>query len=445
MKSYKKNVSRQGIYLKKRISKTHARAEFVGLVYLFSIFALVGVACLPLISSPSAPVGVMEFWKVFTLSNLKAAKDLEAIAIVWLANATLYALMLFGLAINALRALTKLGWLFKKKGSKKHSFNRNVYAMEDLGNLFSGSFASIVIFHFLIYVICASAEIQPLAYILLGGGLCIHFFCGFLGGKCSYFDSDAQGNLIEQKRLIGRTAPFIRNLLQVAATGGMLFFFVRTNVLSSLIAPLLQKGAFGGYIKNNLTAFISAGLQILTIPSLFVLIKHATGTSEYSIEGTAASGMKNFRVFSFFVALTAGATAVCRYLFGEASFASVAGMTIYGREYFQILKFTDYKSVMLAGIAFAMFVIELIMSGLPRFPENREEDEMEEYDEDEELSFAEEMTARERCEAPIVRIIELDCPICGRPLEVKSDHAHHRCPVCGEVFELVDRADKSVR
>lgn len=442
MKSYKKNVSRQGIYLKKRISKTHARAEFVGLVYLFSIFALVGVACLPLISSPSAPVGVMEFWKVFTLSNLKAAKDLEAIAIVWLSNATLYALMLFGLAINALRALAKLGWLFKKKGSKKHSFNRNVYAMEDLGNLFSGSLASIVIFHFLICVICGSAEIQPLAYILLGGGLCIHFFCGFVGGKCSYFDSDAQGNLIEQKRLIGRIAPLIRNLLQVAAVGGMLFFFLRTNVLSSLIAPLLQKGAFGGYIKNNLTAFISAGLQILTIPSLFVLIKHATGTSEYSIEGTAASGMKNFRVFSFFVALTAGATAVCRYLFGEVGFGLILenGVTSV-----LVLKFTDYKSVMLAGIAFAMFVIELIMSGLPRFPENREEDEIEEYDEDEELSFAEEMTARERCEAPIARIIELDCPICGRPLEVKSDHAHHRCPVCGEVFELVDRADKSVR
>ena len=442
MKSYKKNISRQGLYLKKRISKTHARAEFVGLVYLFSIFALVAAACLPLISSPSAPVGVMEFWKVFTLDNFKAVKDLEATAIVWLSNAALYALMLFGLAINALRALTKLGWLFKKKGSKKHSFNRNVYAMEDLGNLFSGSLASIVIFHFLIYVICGRAEIRPLAYILLGGGLCIHFFCGFVGGKCSYFDSDAQGNLIEQKRLIGRTAPLIRNLLQVAATGGMLFFFLRTNVLSSLIAPLLQKGAFGGYIKNNLTAFISLALQILTMLSLFVLIKHATGTSEYSIEGTAASGMKNFRVFSFFVALTAGATAVCRYLFGEAGFGLILenGVTSV-----LVLKFTDYKSVMLAGIAFAMFIIELIMSGLPRFPENREEDETEAYDEDEELSFAEEMTARERCEAPIARIIELDCPICGRPLEVKSDHAHHRCPVCGEVFELVDRADKSVR
>lgn len=439
MKSYKKNISRQGLYLKKRISKTHARAEFVGLVYLLSIFALVAAACLPLISSPSAPVGVMEFWKVFTLSNFKAAKDLEAVAIVLLSNAALYALMLFGLGINALRAIVKLGWLFKKKGSKKHSFNRNVYAMEDLGNLFSGSLASIVIFHFLIYVICGRAEIRPLSYILLGGGLAIHFFCGFVGGKCSYFDSDAQGNLIEQKRLVGRAAPLVRNLLQVVATGVMAFFFLRTNALSSLIALLLQKGAFGAYIKNNLTAFISLALQVLTMLSLFVLIKHATGTSEYSIEGTAVSGMKNFRVFSFFVALTAGATAVCRYLFGEASFAS------YGREYFQILKFTDYKSAILAGVAFVMFIIELIMSGLPRFPENREEEGTEECDEEEELSFAEGAYARENNEAPIARSIELDCPICGRPLEVRSDHAHHRCPVCGEVFELIDRADRSER
>lgn len=444
MKSYKKNVSRQGLYLKKRISKTHARAKFVGLVYLLSIFALVAVACLPLVSSPSAPVGVMEFWKVFTLANFKATKHLEAVTLVRLSNAVLYALMLFGLGINALRAIAKLGWLFKKKGSKKHSFNRNVYAMEDLGNLFSGSLASIVIFHFLIYVICGTVEILPITYILLGAGLFIHFFCGFVGGKCSYFDSDAQGNLIEQKRLIGRVSPLVRNFLQVVATGATGYFFLRTNTLSSLIAPLLQKGVFGAYIKNDLTAYISLALQILTMLSLFVLVKHATGTSEYSIEGTAASGMKNFRVFSFFVALTAGATAVCRYLFGEASFASVAGILIEGREYFQILKFTDYKSAMLAGIAFVMFVVELIMSGLPRFPESREEEE-EEYDAEESISLSEGIAVREYAEVPIARIIELDCPICGRPLEVKSDHAHHRCPVCGEVFELIDRADRAER
>jgi hypothetical protein len=388
---------------------------------------------MPLVHSSSAPLGIMEFWRVFTLANFKAAKNLDATAVVLICNAALYALMLFGLCINALRGLTKLNWLFKKKGSKKHSFNRNAYAMEDLGNLFSGSFASILIFHFLIYLVCGTATIARLGYIVLGGGLVIHFFCGFVGGKCSYFDSDLQENLIEQKRLIGRIAPLIRNALQIAAVGGMTYLFFRASVLHSFIEPFLQKGTITTQVKENLTAFISLALQVLTIPSLFVLITHATGTSEYSIEGTAASGMKNFRVFSFFVLLTSGATAVCRYLFGEAR------LSVTAMPYFQILKFTDYKSLMLAAIAFAVFVIELIMSGMPRFPENYEEevDEKEFYAEEALASYQVEKEVQ-RFAMPVPRRIELDCPICGRPLEVKTEHTHHRCPVCGEVFELVE-------
>ena len=107
--------------------------------------------------------------------------------------------------------------------------------------------------------------------------------------------------------------------------------------------------------------------------------------------------------------------------------------------YFQILKFTDYKSLLLAGTAFVIFVVELVMSGMPRFPENREETaEEKEFDAEEALASYDDEEETERFTTPVPRRIELDCPICGRPLEVKTEHTHHRCPVCGEVFELIE-------
>lgn len=471
MKRYKKrNVpNQQGIYLKKRIAKTRGRAEFIGILYLLATFAVAAVACFPLLTSALASVGVKDFWKVFTLSALKDWRNAETF--VKLASAALYGFMLFGLAINVIKALSKLNWLFKKKGSKTHSFNRNVYAMEDLGNIFSGSFASVINFYFLIYVLCGTAKLETVAYVFLGAGVLVHFFCGLIGGKASYFDSDSRGNLIEQKRLIGRFAPFLRNVLQICAVAGIGWFFLKANTLSDCIAPLLERGAISAYVKPNLMGFVSVALQALTALCILVLVKHATGTSEYSIEGTEASGMKNFRVFSFFIVLTAGATAVCRYLFGEATFAFVEVLSEVGAggTVLSVLKYKDYDSLIAAGIAFVMFVIELIMSRMPRLPENREEysraygggyygspmemlehehedAEDDEYDASYRVRYAypdeteeEEESVPEREEAElewdgVAR--ELVCPSCGKRLEIKADKAHHRCPACGKVLEL---------
>ena len=445
MKNYKKkNVpSQQGIHLKKRIAATRGRAEFIGIVYLLAIIALVAVAAfVPMLQAEQAPLGVLSFWKVFTLTNLKSLNTAEAI--IEVTNATIYGLMLLGLVINIFKALSKLNWLFKKKGSQTYNFNRNVYAMEDLGEIFSGTFASIIIFHFLIYLICGEMKILWPTYVVLGGGVFIHFFCGLIGGGASYFSKDIRGNLIEKKRLIGLGAPFLRNLLQLIAVGGMIFFFVKGSDLHTFISPLLEKGGFQNYVLPNWMGFISVALQVLTIIWIVVLLTHATNITEFSIEGTEAAGMKNFRVFSFFTFLTAGGTVVCKYLFGQAAFTTENAYTVV-----ELVKTLDYNSLFIAIIALVMFIIELIMTNMPRIPDSIA-DEEEAYDDEEGEQpgpysmyafeglppFLPPMTAEfgdNSAWGDSVAVI--NCPICSKRLKIHTEATYHRCPSCGKVFE----------
>lgn len=445
MKNYKKKKvpSQQGIHLKKRIAATRGRAEFIGIVYLLAIIALVvAAAFVPVLQAENAPLGVLTFWKVFAWSNLSALDTAEKI--IQVANATLYGLMLLGLVINIFKALSKLNWLFKKKGSQLYNFNRNVYAMEDLGEIFSGTFASIVIFHFLIYLICGEMTVLWPTYVILGSGIFIHFFCGLIGGGASYFDKDARGNLIEKKRLIGLGAPFIRNLLQLIAVGGMIFFFVKASDLHTFIPHFLEKGAFQTYLLGNWMGFLSVGLQILTIIWIIVLLTHATNITEFSIEGTEAAGMKNFRIFSFFTFLTAGGTVVCKYLFGQATFGVDAG----GYTVVEIVKSLDYNSLFIAVIALVMFIIELIMTNMPHIPEGMEQEEPVDYEDEEQPGpysmyamegvppFLPPMTAEfEDNSAWGENVAEINCPICSKRLRIHTAAEYHRCPSCGKVFE----------
>ncbi len=451
MKKYKVKSapSQRGVYLKKSIARNRGRAKFVGIIYLLATIALAGVACLPLMTANNAPFGVQALIGAF--GSISKDTFTTASGIVTLVNAVLYAVLLLALAINVLKAISKLGWLFKRKASRTYGFNRNAYAMEDLGNLFSGSFAAIVSVHFLIAVICGAFTVSPYMLIVLGAGLLLHFFLGIVGGKIRYYTNE-DGDVVEQKREVGRFAPFFRNLLQVAATFGIMYFFLKMSTVAGVIAPLLEKGSIGNYVTPNFTAWISVLLQIFTMIWVFVLVKHATGTTEYGIEGPYGAGMKNYRVFSFFVFLTAGATCVCRYLFGEVSFTNGA---------LAIVKFVgenlDVTSIIIAGIALFMFIVELIMRNRPRRPLEEGEDatapataempiahpdspyynepEQEalslEEDNDPFVSEQEEFEEEQEPEQ-----LEVNCPICGQALLIDGSATYHRCPACGKVFQI---------
>ncbi len=343
MRKYRKtsSMSKDGVSLKKRIARTRRRAKGVGFLYLLGIIGLAAVACLPLFVHDLAPVGVMAFWKTFTNMDLKSVTGLSKVI-----NSGIYALILLGLVINVFRAFGKLGWLCKKNASKTYGFNRNVFAMEDLGCIFNGSFLAIFLGYFAIAIICGEAIINPLMLIVLGAGVVIHLFAGFWGAKTGYFDIEKQ-QIVEQKRVVGRIAPFIRNLLQVVAIVVIMYCVIETNTLNTL----LKKGELNAAIKNT-DSLVMLATQVVSILCILVLAKHTMAITEFNIDGARGAGMKNFRIFTFITFLAAGAAFAYKYF------------VMAGKE-------MDLMLLIMAGAALVSFIIEVIMHKMPKSPDDK--------------------------------------------------------------------------
>ncbi len=377
MRKYRKKaaITSRGLYLRKRIAGNRSRAKFTGLIYLLATIALAAIVCIfPLLTHELANLKVMTFWKIFNADTFKNFSLSNTTLVYEVAISVLYALMLLGLVINVLRSLGKLGWLFKKRANKTYGFNRNVYAMEDMGRIFSGSYAVVLFTYFLIAVLCKdfngkTYEIDKLWMLsTLGGGLFIHFFCGILGAKTRYYDLE-DGQILEEKRIVGRFAPLFRNFLQAATVFSVMYFFLQFTTLNTIIPELFTLQGIKDLVAD-IPQLITACVQVVLLLCLAVLAKHATATTEYNFDGVNGAGMKNFRVFSFFAFLAAGGTLAYRYLFVE--------------------KTLDTNLLIIAGIAFVMFVIELIMRKMPKFPSAKKGKIMEEEFSIDEITFPKE-------------------------------------------------------
>ena len=221
--------------MKHRIFKAQGKAKAIGFFYLLATLAITALACFPLLAIEGAQLGVMEFWKPFLeLSSGFAGKEIV------LAVAVLYALMLLILLINVIRCLCKLSWLFKKKASKLYGFNRNMYAMDDMGKIFAASFKAIVILHMLIvFIVGGAMQFTLFGYIVLGVGVFFHFVCGIASENVSLFTTE--NGITEESRKVGNVAPFIRNLLQIAAVAGMVYFFSQISISARQSMRCLQR------------------------------------------------------------------------------------------------------------------------------------------------------------------------------------------------------------
>ncbi len=298
---------------KRKIENAHARAAVVGILYFLAIIALAVLAFFPMLSIGGVNLWVLTFWQSFT-----ALKNLQGITfaiILDLTVAVFYALILLTVVCNFLRSVKKLGWLFKRRPSRSNGYNRNVYAMESLGKLFSGSFHTLVAFSFLIYLLSKEPAIatQPIyLYIALGVGALVHFLGGLIGGGISLFAVEG-GMLHEEKRRGCVFVPFLRNLLQIVAVAGVGLFLVRSAQVLKL-ANILRETEFAG-VLGKWRELVAPLAFFLVFVWLLPLIKHATGIAEYDREGFEASGRNTFRAFTFLTFLTAIGGVVAEYLF----------------------------------------------------------------------------------------------------------------------------------
>ncbi len=354
MKKYRKTTApnAESAHFKMRLSKTRGRAKFVGYLYLLFIVAFAAVACLPFYTTEFLNIGVTKFYKTFTLDNLKEWKD--PFTLMLLASSAIYALMLLGLVVNVLRAFGCLGWLHKKTASKEYGFDRPVFAMNDLGKLFSGSFAVLICSYFLISVLSGLFEPNRLFVIVLGAGVLCRLFLGVWGAKASYFTIQ-DGKITENKRDWGRVAPFVRNLLQLAAVFGILYYFVKAFYLYGLPSLLLDS-ELREVLFDTTELLLAYGLQIVALLFVLPLIKHATAITEYNENGREGSGMKTFRVFALLTALAAGGVFAVHYF----------KFKVFDMEGYKFAKSQEMYMLFVAGIAFVAFIVELIMHKLPR-------------------------------------------------------------------------------
>ena len=352
MKKYKiKSVpTKHGAFIRRRIDKSRRRAELVGMTYLFALLALTGLTCMSLLETAVGATGIKSALTVAFLHDFgTVASKLEFL------TAGLYLFTLMFLGIGLLRALTCLKNLFKKKVSRVYGLNANIDAMETLGKIFSASISCIVITHTLIYVLCDSAAALTLAgYAVAGLGLAIHFICGFVGGKVSVFYIDEETGVSESKRPYGRFIPLFRNVLQLAAVGVITYAFIKYSQLYDTLIIVLTVGVQPILVGGH--GLLPVALEGLSILWLMGMIGHALNTSEYSVEGPYASGIRNFRVFSILMFLTAGGALAWKYLFGAAV------LTLQGSQVVATLvKSLDNSLVIISGIALVMTVSDFVL------------------------------------------------------------------------------------
>lgn len=375
-KSGARRTTDRTAFVRKRISKARKRAKFTGFLYFLGVIALTALTCLSLVSlaveassgSFNASLGVMTIVGEFNAIKARE-KSME-----WIVVFAIYAALLLVLLINVIRALSKLGWLFKKKASRLYGVNRNAYAMDDLGNIFASSFVAVALFHF-VYMVMPSVTVtfELFAIVALGVGVGVHLVCGLLGGKVSVF-STAGELFVEEKRTRGLLLPFVRNLFQMAAAGAIIYIFAT--------APLFEKlyEAFMAVGQNNVSKVaegvmwqeIAVVAWAAVLPALcavmliiaFAMLKRAISSTEFDMEEFETPGKNKMIVCSVFMLLFVGAFyAVQAFVQKEATFAP---------EFLQIF-------YIVAGISAALILLEVIFRphGKSARAIKREEDELD--------------------------------------------------------------------
>ena len=370
-----KRINSKAALLKHRVGVIHGRAKFVGVLYLIGTVAFAALAILSTMidgtvlainkAFPLLNLPVMTFYQpiVTLFGNVNALTTDVLLAAV---GGILYAILLLTVVINVFKALSKLGWLFKRRASYTNGFNRNMYAMDDLAKCFSSSFGAILILYLQIYLLTASAEVtvtvNMIGYITLAAGLALHLLCGVIGGTVTLFTT--ADNMEEEPREFGVFAFFVRNLIQLAATAAIVYFLAPQSGLlgglKDIVYNVVEKSDTAWLMQNVMTLLPTAA-ELLAWVCISVLIKHAVSDTEFNRDCLDGAGMKNFTVFSLFAALLIAAIAVLPMLQMGAALTQEKMLAV----------------IIAAAVAFVAFALDCIVK--PRHRGDYDDVDMEAY------------------------------------------------------------------
>ncbi len=317
-----KRIQSKAGLLKKRVGRIHRRAKFVGLIYLLATFALAAaVLLLPLMKDTiiyqNGTLTVVYFYG--NMQELPIDTILEPRNIIYLLQLALYFVLVLVLVINALRALSKLGLLYKRRASYVNGFNRNMYAMDAIGRRFSSSLASFIIFNMLFMILMPrtnSANIPAptlWGYLTLGAALILRFAFGVVEGNVTLFTNGKK--IVEMRRDHRVVSYLVRNIIQVGIVGGIIYFLASASVFSAglhtLLSELITAKNFAYLINVDM---FPTYVELLGLICIMVMIKHATASTEYSRECNQKKGRHNFTYFALYTTLLFTALAIFPYM-----------------------------------------------------------------------------------------------------------------------------------
>jgi len=311
--------SEEILSMKRRIKKAHAKAKFAGVLYLIGSIALFAFLFIPFLTVQTTRATKtldVKTWEVSVASFLKPVFDLGGglnyNLLVLLPVSVIYTLMLLVGFINLLVSFSSLSGLSKKNPTRNKGYNRNFYAMKKLGNCFSGTAITILFGCLLIYAL-AKAEFSALVYLPVGVGVLVRLLAGSVSAKIGRYDIEEC--VVEYKRSSKVGVYFLRNLIHILLLAGMVFFFAKAVSLNETMWGIAESGF--GWLTDHVKFLIDSCLQVLLLVWLFILYNHAFHATEYNIDGMKGRGMKNYRVFSVFTAVSAIAWFFVRYALTE--------------------------------------------------------------------------------------------------------------------------------
>lgn len=310
MKAYE---SASAVAARNRVKKVHAKARFVGILYTLGALALVVFSIMPMLEGYDSLEVFYSFGAGTFFSSLFGSGLLGTVFGI------LYIILLLTTVINLVRCIAKLGWLSDRSSRYVNGYNKNMRAMEQMGERFSSSFARLVNFYLLVYIVYAprmivvsgdgtingNLSLTFMGYIALAVSLVIHFIAGLVSGKVSRFNVQGVGGVVQElKRECGLFAYFFRNLVQVIAMAAIIYLYtgVGNNVFGETVYNLLSREE-----PDIGLPVIVQGVLYLT---MVLCVRHATSDTEFNRLGSVGKGMKVFMILSLFLTVLGAVAAV---------------------------------------------------------------------------------------------------------------------------------------
>ncbi len=432
---------------RRKAKKMHKKAKRVAWIYLLGLLAMAVLSLLPCLQIKYengngglfGNLCITNFFRpIFAVFSGKFDGALVGV---------IYLVMVIITMRNLIRSFSYVHKATKKNYRNVSAFNRNVAAMEELGDIFSSSLATMVVCYFLMYLLTpmegtfsisrGENAFTLMGYIALAVGLVVHFVAGTYGGTSSLFLVGV--TVEEKKRKDSVWLYFLRNFIQVVVVAAVVYMVAPVFTLYKYIPGFKISELFA----EDLMVMLGVILQLLSAIFIVILLVRVTSSVEFGLTGMDASGMRKYAVFVLIVGV------FC------------VGLFIVDKDWLTGKMIYNYLIAAVAGIV--GFVLDLMIR-----PKDDKEDRPEQpndgvEDWEEQTSTPEQEQIQETAalgsvdnplavkvtlptsmdptglsapigEAPM--FWEIKCPVCEKTLSVKDGVTYNRCPSCGKVFQV---------